>query len=130
MRALEVVRATGRPLAQWQTCTTGGIADGVMLRAMVVETDPAHLAARIEARLTAMMERGALAEVAALLARGLDPELPVMKAVGVRPFAAHLAGDIALDQALVLAAAQTRQYAKRQRTWFRNQTPGWERVPG
>jgi len=130
MRALEVVRATGRPLAQWQTRTTGGIADAVSLRAMVVETDPALLAARIEVRLEAMLAEGALAEVAALLARGLHPDLPVMKAVGVRPFAAHLAGELPLAQALERAAAQTRQYAKRQRTWFRNQTPGWERVPG
>jgi tRNA dimethylallyltransferase len=127
-RALEVVRATGRTLAHWQRTTTGGIGNDVQLDALVVEVDPAALSARIEARLRAMIEGGALDELAALLARALDPALPIMKAVGVRPFAAHLAGELTLDAAITRAAAETRQYAKRQRTWFRNQTPGWTRV--
>ncbi len=128
MRALEVVRSTGRTLAQWHAVRAGGIAHTVELRAVVVEIDPATLAQRIEARLHAMIGEGALGEVAALMARALDPELPIMKAVGVKTFAAHLSGEIALDEAVARVAAQTRQYAKRQRTWFRNQTPGWERV--
>jgi len=129
-RALEVVRSTGRTLGDWQRAAMGGIAGAVTLRALVVETDAATLAGRIEARLAAMVDAGARDEVAALLARGLDAALPVMKAVGVRPFAAYLRGAIGLAQAVALAAAQTRQYARRQRTWFRNQTPGWERVVG
>ena len=127
-RALEVVQSTGRTLATWQREAVGGIGDAVALRACVVEVDPAVLAKRIEARLATMVADGALDEVAALLARGLDPGLPVMKAVGLRPFAAHLAGEITLEDALARAAAETRQYAKRQRTWFRGQTPGWARA--
>ncbi len=127
-RALEVVRSTGQTLADWQRAVYGGIAGEVDLRAVVVEADPLVLATRIEARLATMVAGGAPDEVAALVARKLDPELPIMKAVGVRPFAAHLAGAIALEEALVLAAAETRQYAKRQRTWFRNQTPDWPKL--
>ena len=127
-RALEIVRATGRTLADWQRTRAGGIGDDVALSAMVVEADAATLPVRIEARLRAMIDAGALDEVAALLERGLDAGLPIMKAVGVRPFAVHLNGEIGLDEAIARAAAETRQYAKRQRTWFRNQTPRWERI--
>lgn len=127
-RALEIVRATGRTLADWQRTRAGGIGDDVALSAMIVEADAATLPVRIEARLRAMIDAGALDEVAALLERGLDAGLPIMKAVGVRPFAVHLNGEIGLGEAIARAAAETRQYAKRQRTWFRNQTPRWERI--
>jgi tRNA dimethylallyltransferase len=75
-----------------------------------------------------MVEQGAVEEVRALTARGLDPELPAMKAVGVREFAAHLAGRIPLAEAVEAVRQATRNYAKRQLTWFRNQTPDWPRV--
>jgi tRNA dimethylallyltransferase len=75
-----------------------------------------------------MLDAGALDEVAALAARGLDPRLPVMKAVGVREFTAHLAGEISLAQALENARRETRRYAKRQLTWLRNQMAGWPRA--
>jgi tRNA dimethylallyltransferase len=69
-----------------------------------------------------------LAEAATLTARNLDPALPALKAVGVREFARHLAGEIPLETALAEAQRATRNYAKRQLTWFRNQTPEWPRV--
>jgi tRNA dimethylallyltransferase len=77
-----------------------------------------------------MVEQGAVEEVRALLARELDPALPAMKAVGVREIAAHLAGETTLDQAVEATRQATRNYAKRQLTWFRNQTPDWRRLPG
>jgi tRNA dimethylallyltransferase len=76
-----------------------------------------------------MVGAGALGEVAALVARRLDPGLPAMQALGLAHFAAHLAGRLALDEALAAAQRDTRRYAKRQLTWFRNQTPDWPRWP-
>ena len=127
-RALEVVRSTGRPLGEWQRARVGGIAARVALRAIVVEVSADVLARRIAVRLEAMVARGALDEVVALMARGLDPALPVMKAVGVRPLAAWVRGEIERAEAIARAAAETRQYAKRQRTWFRGRAAGWARV--
>ena len=97
-------------------------------RGVVIEPDRAALYARCDARLAAMVETGALDEVAALTARGLSPELPAMKAVGVREFGGYLAGETTLDAALAGAQQATRNYAKRQLTWFRNQTPDWPRI--
>ena len=92
--------------------------------------DPARAAlyARCDARLQVMAEAGALDEVAALLARSLPPDLPAMKALGVREFAAFLQGRCSLSEAVSQAQLQTRRYAKRQTTWFRNQTPDWARI--
>jgi tRNA dimethylallyltransferase len=120
-RALEVALATGRSLADWQRTRTGGIAADVHLAAVVLLPDRAALHARIDARLEAMLEQGALAEVAALVARDLTPDAPVRRAIGVAPLAAHLAGTLSRADALAAAQAETRQYAKRQYTWFRNQ---------
>ena len=75
-----------------------------------------------------MLERGALEEVRALMARDLSPALPVMKAVGVRELAGHLRGETSREVALDQMRQATRNYAKRQLTWFRNQMPDWERV--
>jgi tRNA dimethylallyltransferase len=94
----------------------------------VVEPDRALLYANCDARVATMVEQGALDEVKALAARGLDPVLPAMKAVGVREFAAHLAGELSLDAAIDQVRQATRNYAKRQLTWFRNQTPDWPRA--
>jgi tRNA dimethylallyltransferase len=128
-RALEVVRSTGHPLATWQGARTGGIGDAVTLMPCVLMPDRDWLYARCDRRFAAMWQGGALAEVEALLARGLDPDLPVMRAIGVREVSAFLAG--AIDEAAALAAGQqaTRNYAKRQYTWLRNQMPAqWPRV--
>ncbi len=129
LRALEVVRATGRPLADWQTECVGGIADTVRLTPALLIPDAAWLAARIDARFTAMLDQGAVEEVDALVARGLDPALPAMRAIGVAEIAAWRAGTLARDAMITRAQAASRRYAKRQRTWFRHQPPAdWPRL--
>jgi len=126
-RAMAVAEHTGRPLSDW-TADTAPLLPPGSWTGKVVEPDRPTLYARCDARVTQMVEQGALEEVRALMARGLDPELPAMKAVGVREFAAHLAGEIPLEAAIDAVRQATRRYAKRQLTWFRNQTPEWPRV--
>ena len=127
VRALEVVEATGKSLSQWRAETPPPrLADGV--RALVLEPPRAALYARCDARFAAMVEGGAPEEARAFLQRGLDPALPLMKATGLRELGRHLAGELSLDEATALARQETRRYAKRQSTWFRNQTAGWPRV--
>ena len=128
-RALEVKRSTGVTLGDWQLAKAGGIADEVNLYALIIEPERAWLYERCDARFEAMLEAGALEEVAALLARELDPDLPVMRAIGVPEIAAYL--EDAIDHERMIAAGQqaTRNYAKRQFTWFRRQPPPeWPRV--
>jgi tRNA dimethylallyltransferase len=124
VRAMAVARASGRALSAWQAETTPAIAPGAW-SALVLEPPREALYARIDARLEAMVAGGAVEEARALMARGLDPKLPAMKAVGLRELT-----DAALSPAQALTAAQqaTRRYAKRQLTWLRNQTPDWPRV--
>lgn len=126
-RAMAVAEHTGRALSDWTADTTPLLPPGSWT-GLVVEPDRAALYANCDLRVSQMVEQGALEEVRALMARGLSPDLPAMKAVGVREFAAHLAGETTLDQAIDATRQATRNYAKRQLTWFRNQTPGWERV--
>ena len=95
---------------------------------MILAPPREALYAACDARLAAMFEADAVEEVRALMARGLDPALPAMKAVGVREIAAHLEGRISREDALARAQQETRRYAKRQLTWFRNQTPDWPRI--
>lgn len=127
LRALEVIHATGRPLGEWQASSTGGIAGRMQIEGIVVDLPRAELHARIAARFDAMLAAGALAEVEALAARQLAPDLPVMKALGVPELLAVVRGDATLADAAAAAVSATRRYAKRQQTWFRNQTPGWQR---
>ena len=127
-RALEVVRSTGKPMAHWQTEQTGGIGDQVRLVPMILLPPREWLLARCDARFDAMIE-GGKAEVAALIARHLDPALPVMRAIGVREIAGMLANPADTQRLTLEAKIATRQYAKRQYTWFRNQPPaGWTRI--
>lgn len=126
-RAMEVLEVTGKPLTAWQAKTAPALPADAW-RAVVIEPERDLLYARCDARFEVMLERGALDEVRALIARGLDPDLPVMKAVGVRELAAHLRGEISLVEAAELARRETRRYAKRQLTWLRNQTPDWPRI--
>lgn len=128
-RAMEVFVATGRALSDWQADTRPLLAPGTW-RALVVEPDRETLFWRCDERLIAMLREGALAEVEQLRRRGLSPNRPVMKALGVAPLIAHLAGEITLAEALSLAQRDTRRFAKRQLTWFRNQTPDWPRWRG
>ncbi|MFP5330152.1 MAG: tRNA (adenosine(37)-N6)-dimethylallyltransferase MiaA [Alphaproteobacteria bacterium] len=122
-RALEVVLSTGRTLAQWQEEREGGIGEQIALRPLILLPPRPWLYERCDVRFEAMMARGAVEEVRALLARGLDPSLPVMRAIGVREIAAMLAGDISRDEAIERGKQATRNYAKRQYTWFAHQPP-------
>jgi tRNA dimethylallyltransferase len=120
MRAWEVVRATGTTLGTWQQ---GPHAASPYRFRMILLTPPREaLYAACEARFLRMVEAGGLAEAAALAARGLDPDLPAMKALGVPELMRHLRGEMPLSAAVAAAQRATRQYAKRQLTWFRHQT--------
>ena len=127
VRAFSVYAATGRPLSHWQAQTEATLSPGSW-RGIVLDPPRATLYERCDARLQMMIEKGALAEVESLVARGLDPELPVMKALGVTALAAQLKGEMTATQALEHARAETRRYAKRQITWQRNQNPLWPRI--
>ncbi len=128
LRALEVVTATGRSLAAWQRVAAAPpLVDPARATRIVLDPDRAELHRRIGERVARMLEEGALDEVAALAALGLDPDLPAMKAIGVRALMALEAGTLSRDAALATIAAETRRYAKRQMTWFRNQMSDWPR---
>lgn len=130
-RALEVKRSTGVTLADWQIAKAGGIAEEVTLHPLVLLPDRTWLYERCDRRFAAMLEEGAIEEVAALVARELDPDLPVMRAIGVPEIAACLAGEIDADAMVAAGQQATRNYAKRQFTWFRRQPPeDWPRIEG
>ena len=128
-RALEVVRSTGKPLASWQEAKVGGIGNQIHLMPMVLLPDREWLLARCDARLEAMFAGGAIEEARAVLARtDVLPTAPVRLAIGVPEIGAMLAGTSTMPQARAAAQLATRQYAKRQFTWFRNQPPAmWQR---
>jgi tRNA dimethylallyltransferase len=124
-RALEVVRATGRPLSHWQQARRGGIAQRVALRPLLLLPPRDWLYARCDERFGGMLSDAGVAEVRALLARRLSPSLPVMRAIGVREIAAFAEGRLTRADALSAGGQATRNYAKRQYTWFRHQPPPW-----
>ena len=127
-RALEVIRSTGRGLKAWQAESVGGIADRVSLCPAILLPDRQTLYERCDRRFARMIEQGAVAEVEALLARDLDPALPVMRAIGVPEIAGFLRGKYAVEEAQARGAQATRNYAKRQFTWLRHQPPAeWPR---
>ncbi len=129
VRALEVLEASGKPISHWQSKSGQPTVDPRAARRFVLVPDRDWLRERIALRFSAMVEGGALDEVRTLVAMGLPPEKPAMKAIGVRELAAYLEGSLTLDAALEKAVTATRQYAKRQMTWFRNQLgPEWQRV--
>jgi tRNA dimethylallyltransferase len=128
-RALEVVRSTDRPLSVWQERREGGIGNAITLHPVILIPDRAWLYERCDLRFEAMLRGGAIAEVEALLARELDPALPVMQAIGVSEITALLRGDMTEAEALASGSQATRRYAKRQYTWLRNQPPAeWPRI--
>ncbi len=127
VRALAVAVATGRALSDWQTDTRPALAPNLW-RGVVLNPPRDALYDRCDARVRAMVAEGVCEEVAHLDRRNLDPELPVMKAVGYRWFAAHVRGALGLDEAVAATAQDTRRYAKRQVTWFRNQARDWDRI--
>ncbi|WGS23833.1 MULTISPECIES: tRNA (adenosine(37)-N6)-dimethylallyltransferase MiaA [unclassified Bradyrhizobium] len=122
-RALEVVEATGRPLPDWHREGLPPLLPPGEFRALFLAPERESLYARIDARFDVMLDSGALDEVAALAARGLDPLLPAMKAHGVPVLIRHLKGEISREEAAEIGRADTRHYAKRQFTWFRHQLP-------
>lgn len=130
-RALEVVRSTDRPIRDWQAELVGGIGHQIRLVPAVLLPPRAWLYDRCDRRFEAMMDADGLAEVDTLLARNLDSDLPVMRAIGVPDIAAFLSGALSRDAAIKQGQTATRQYAKRQFTWFRNQPPPeWRRMEG
>jgi tRNA dimethylallyltransferase len=128
-RALEVMLATGRSLTDWHRNGLPPSIDAGKAAKVFVICERKELVARIERRFAAMLKAGALDEVRALSRRRLDPSLPAMKAHGVPWLIRHLNGEISLEEAEAGAVMDTRRYAKRQLTWFRNQMPGWSWLP-
>ena len=122
-RALEVVRSTGRPIAEWRR-------ERIDLVATILLPPRDWLNERIDRRFAAMVDAGAMTEVAALIAREDVPlDAPIRRAIGMPELAAAALGEISLDDAIARASLATRQYAKRQYTWFRNQPPAdWTRT--
>lgn len=129
VRAWEVYVATGTSLTDHQGRAEGALPAGSW-SAVAIDPPRDGLYARCDARLAAMIAHGALDEVRDLMARNLAPDLPVMKAVGVRELAAHLRGETSLEAALAAAQQETRRYAKRQTTWMRGQMADWQRLSG
>lgn len=131
VRALEVIDATGRTLGEWQSDQPSQpplIRESAAER-IILDPPRADLHRRIDERFAGMVAEGGIAEAEALSAAGLDPRLPAMKAIGVRPLLDLVAGQIGRDEAIARGQAETRQYAKRQSTWFRHQMPDWPRLP-
>ena len=122
-RALEVVRSTGRSIATWRESRIGGIGGAVSLELQTILMPVPELYARCDARVDAMIAAGAIEEVAALRDRRLSPDLPVMRAIGVGQLIEYLAGEVSLSDAIASIKQATRNYAKRQGTWLRNQMP-------
>lgn len=121
VRALEVFEGTGKSLLHWQRETGTALVNDTSATKIVLLPDRKWLSERIASRFNLMWDHGALDEVRALTALQLDPSLPAMKAIGVREISAFLAGKMSREEAIELSIIATRQYAKRQSTWFRNQ---------
>lgn len=122
VRAWEVIEATGQSLAEWQALKGKPVLTGDVAR-FVLKPNRDWLVARIAKRFRTMMGEGALEEAKALHQRKLSPDLPAARALGVPQLVAHLEGKLSLEDAVDQAIVQTRQYAKRQMTWFRHQMP-------
>jgi tRNA dimethylallyltransferase len=123
IRAYAVWLGTGKSLSHWQNQATTPPYPATDIRTHVVTIPRDALYACCNQRFTAMIEQGALEEVKQLLALNLPQTLPVMKSVGVPELSAHLRGETTLETAIAAASQATRNYAKRQLTWFRNQLP-------
>ena len=130
IRALAVLRATGRSLATFQDAAQHGVLEGWTLERMVLDPGREVLRERIAGRFEQMLEQGAETEVRQVLQRKLDPTLPAMKAIGLREIGDWLSGRITRDEAIDFAVTATRQFAKRQRTWFRSRMADWDHRVG
>jgi tRNA dimethylallyltransferase len=125
VRALEVLESTGRSLADWQRQPGRPVLPPAETLRVLLLPQPEGHAGAIAKRFESMLRQGALEEVRSLLALGLPRELPIMRALGVAPLTDHLAGKLSLPAAAAAATLQTRQYAKRQLTWFRRNMIAW-----
>ena len=119
LRAWEVVRATGKPLGEWQR--RGGKPEAFRFATILIMPPREALYAACDRRFEAMIAACAIEEARILMDRGLPPDLPAMKGVGVPELMRHLRGEITLEEAVAAAQRATRRYAKRQMTWFRHQ---------
>jgi tRNA dimethylallyltransferase len=129
VRALEILEVTGRPISELQAEGGRPLVEPDSADCYLMEPDRPFVHARINERFDRMLAEGALDEVKQLMHMNLDPSLPAMKAIGVRELQAAMAGEIGMAEAIERAKAATRQYAKRQATWFRHQLgPNWKRV--
>jgi tRNA dimethylallyltransferase len=129
VRALEVFLTTGRSILEFQKASGPVIIDPSRSLKLVVLPERQVLHDRINRRFAMMMDEGAVEEIEALLALDLAPDMPAMKAIGVKQIADMLAGRVDRAEAIERASAATRQYAKRQMTWFRNQMDeSWQRI--
>ncbi len=122
VRAISVLKATGKSLADWQDEAQVGLLDGFEIEKILLSPEKEIVNKRIKQRFERMINQGAIEEVQALLELNLNSNLPAMKAIGVKEVARYLAGEISKQEAIELSVIATRQYAKRQRTWFRK----WE----
>lgn len=128
VRALEVLEATGKPLAEWQGRKQPPLLPLEHTYPLTLTLDRAELYRRCDARLDAMLEGGAIEEARAFSALGLDPALPAMRAVGLKPLLAYVRGAMPLDEAAAAAKTATRNYAKRQLTWMHGNFMPWNLV--
>ena len=129
VRALEVVEGTGKPISFWQNDVgKSPLLDGAKCKKLILMPPREILRSRINSRFKQMLDKGALLEVEQLNLLGLSSSFPAMRAIGVSQLSQYRAGKITLDEACELACAATRQYAKRQSTWFRNQFSDWYTV--
>jgi tRNA dimethylallyltransferase len=117
LRAFEVWEATGRPLAEWQQTPADPVLKGLRLKKIMLDLPRPELRARIAKRFEVMVDEGAVAEAGAL--KDLDPALPAAKLLGLKSLIALEQGNLSRDEALDQAITATRQFAKRQMTWFR-----------
>lgn len=128
-RAAEIFLQTGESIAEWYQRPMVKYLPEAQFRTVKIIPPAEELDNRCYQRFDKMMEAGALDEVRSLLALGLAPNLPAMKMLGVPELAAYLRGETTLAEAVALAKLHTRQYAKRQRTWFRNKLAAEIEIP-
>ncbi len=131
VRALEVLEVSGRSILDWQADGGEPLVDAASARRFIIEPDRQQLAGRIGARFETMVASGGLEEARVIAVVAPDPALPAAKAIGVRELQLAVAGSLSLAEAVERAKIATRQYAKRQATWFRHQCgPEWTRIAG
>lgn len=126
-RAWEVLHATGRGLASWQDDTPAPLLDLSRTEALVLVPEVDWLNVRIDRRFREMLDEGALDEASANLSNW-DPKRPSSKAIGAPELIGHLKGEMSLPAAIEAAVTASRQYAKRQRTWFRSNMKAWRHL--